>query len=490
MKKLFFAIVVACICQPALTQNEIEALRYSWTGLGGTARFVGMGGAFGAVGADFSTLSTNPAGIGMYRRNEFTFTPGVVNTITTANYEGERNTANQPVLNINNLGLVTSFEPDDANWPKTSFGVGYNHQSNFNQNVKIAGPNSSNSLATVFADQANGTSVDDLENEAFPYGASGAWYTFIIDPVENMENTYQPAFNPQADKVQSLDLERSGSMGEVVMSFGGNYRDKLYLGMTVGIPRIRFEETRTYRETIDDPESSLRSFRHKTEIETSGSGINLKIGGIYRVSRWLRIGVAAHTPSWLTLTDLYSTEFGASFEDEAGDPDDYLSPAGSFDYKLRTPPRYIGSAAFILGKKGIISADYEYVDYSQARLNPADEVIDDYNFSAENSAINDLYRGTHNVRVGAEWRILAPLKIRTGVSYQQAPFVQGSTESNSDMIAISGGIGYRGRRMHLNLSYTRQQVDRDYYLYDTDVTNPVINQRGQNQLLATIAWIL
>ena len=489
MKKFIIAFVVLCICQPLLAQNEVDALRYSWTGIGGTARYVGMGGAFGALGADFSTLSTNPAGIAMYRRSELTFTPGFVNTITSSTYETNRNSENEFVLNVNNLGLVATFEPEDVNWIKSSFGVGYNHQANFNQVISISGRNSRNSIANVYVEQANGTLYDDVTNQ-YPFASGGAWETFIIDPVENEESLYQPAFNPGADKNQILDIERSGSMGEVVLSFGGNFRDKLYMGMTVGIPRVRFEEERTYREIIDDPNSPLRSFEQTDELETSGSGVNVKAGLIYRVSPWLRVGAAAHTPTWLTLSDIYSTEFSAQFEDEGGDPDDYISPAGSFDYRLRTPARFIGSAAFLLGKRGLISADYEYVDYSQAKLSPYDERVNNYEFELENETIDNLYRSTHNVRVGIEWRVLPPLKIRGGVMYQQSPYVSGEGANNPDVIAVSGGIGYRGTKMHINLSYSRQQVTSNYYMYDSNLVSPIENNRGQNQLLATLGWFL
>jgi long-subunit fatty acid transport protein len=278
-------------------------------------------------------------------------------------------------------------------------------------------------------------------------------------------------------------------MGEAVLSFGGNFRDKLYMGITIGIPRIQFEESYTYREVIDDSNSPLRSFTQTDDLETSGSGVNIKAGFIYRASPWLRLGVAAHTSTWLSLTDVYSTKFSASFEDLEGDPADYEAE-GSFDYRLRTPPRYIGSAAFIIGKRGLISADYEYVDYSQAKLNPYDERIDDYEFNLENETIENLYRGTHNIRVGGELRILPPLKIRAGVMYQQSPFVQGTTGTNSDVIAVSGGIGYRGTKMHINISYTRQQTASDFYMYDSGLVDPVEIQRGQNQLLATLGWFL
>ena len=61
-------------------QTISDALRYSNLEVGGTARTVGVGGGIGALGADYSVLSTNPAGIAAFRTNEFVITPGVYNS--------------------------------------------------------------------------------------------------------------------------------------------------------------------------------------------------------------------------------------------------------------------------------------------------------------------------------------------------------------------------------------------------------------------------
>ena len=56
--------------QTTNAQNELDALRYSNTGTGGTARSYAMANAFGALGADLSAFHINPAGLGLYRKSE------------------------------------------------------------------------------------------------------------------------------------------------------------------------------------------------------------------------------------------------------------------------------------------------------------------------------------------------------------------------------------------------------------------------------------
>ena len=50
-------------------QETYDNAQLATKDLNGTARYVGMGGAMEALGADLSTIGTNPAGIGMFRRS-------------------------------------------------------------------------------------------------------------------------------------------------------------------------------------------------------------------------------------------------------------------------------------------------------------------------------------------------------------------------------------------------------------------------------------
>ena len=78
MKKIIIAFSCIFAFAYAEAQNEIQALRYSQYTLFGTARYQGMGGAMDALGGDFSAASVNPAGLGIYRKSEASFTPSFV----------------------------------------------------------------------------------------------------------------------------------------------------------------------------------------------------------------------------------------------------------------------------------------------------------------------------------------------------------------------------------------------------------------------------
>ena len=61
----------ALLMAPLYAQETYQDTKLVENELNGTARYVGMGGAMEALGADLSTISTNPAGLGLFRSNQY-----------------------------------------------------------------------------------------------------------------------------------------------------------------------------------------------------------------------------------------------------------------------------------------------------------------------------------------------------------------------------------------------------------------------------------
>src|ERR1700744_6457353 len=96
----------------ASAQSLNEAYGLSNLTVEGTARSMGFGNTLGSVGGDFSSLSVNPAGIGVYRSSEFTLTPGLTINSSNSQYTTGPNTdMNTTHFNINNFGLVFTHAP-------------------------------------------------------------------------------------------------------------------------------------------------------------------------------------------------------------------------------------------------------------------------------------------------------------------------------------------------------------------------------------------
>ena len=122
--QLFFAAIAISITINA--QNEIDALRYSTQDLLGTARYSSMGGAFGSLGGEFSALSSNPAGIGMYQFSEFTFTPTLNLNSSKSYYNDSHIKSYKQELSVSNLGFVFSMCKTNSDWKRINIGIGWN----------------------------------------------------------------------------------------------------------------------------------------------------------------------------------------------------------------------------------------------------------------------------------------------------------------------------------------------------------------------------
>ena len=94
---------------------------------------------------------------------------------------------------------------------------------------------------------------------------------------------------------------------------------------------------------------SIHDFNLYDHLNDYGVGINIKFGLIYRITDWLRIGAAIHSPTFYHVNRSYQRD-SIRFIQWQYVPCDIISPISNFTYNLQTPAHYIGSAAFIIGK--------------------------------------------------------------------------------------------------------------------------------------------
>lgn len=483
--------IVGIIPFIASAQDQSDALRYSQIILGGTARFMAMGGAYAAVGGDASALTYNPAGIAVFNKSQLTFTPGFTIQSANATYNGVSNTSEKPVLTIENAAWIASWKNTHSGglWKSIDFGVAYNRTNNFNSDINIQGQSSTSLLDQMVID-ANGYYPSNLDPfstlQAYNAGsliypnADSSTYSNIVDPYLKTGNMVQ----------QEKSIHRSGSMGETDISFGGNFNNKLYIGASMGITDIRYTEDDNYRESplYTDTVYGLQYFNYKNSFTTTGGGINLKFGLIYRITNWLRIGAAVHTPTWFTLTDNYSSYITADYNATSYYPNgglysgtsNFSDMTGNYQYTLITPMRAMGGLAFVIKHLAIISADYEYVDYSTASLSSSDAGA----FSAADAAIKKYYVPASNIRVGAEW-VLYPFSLRAGYTYYGDPY--NSASGNSSVRTVyTGGLGVRLGRCFLDLAYVYTQYNENYYLYDPGIVNATQIKNGMSDVVFTM----
>jgi len=472
MKKLVYTISILLITCSAFAQDLTDALRYSNYKISGTARSAAMGNAFGALGADFSSLSINPAGIAVYRSGEFTFTPSFGKTSVEGTYLGNKATDSKYNLGVDNIGYVTTIPTgsnSESGMVSFSFGLGFNKLGSFTMNALAEGANSNNSILSYFSENMNNDYDNIIGNEGAsldPYYEKLAWDTYLINHDDNANEYFNDIKDNGYGQSQRKSTDRRGYINEYLISFGANFNHKFYLGGTVGIHDVYFKENANLYEW--DAKNNIPYFEDlnfNTYLRTTGSGFNVKIGAIYKPTENLRLGLAVHTPTFYKFHDEYNSSMSAStFEN--GNP---ISPdqAGVYDYEIETPMKAIISGAYVIGKSGLISIDYEIVDYSNAKLKNGS---DGYNYVDQNQTIQNAYKTVGNLHIGGEYRVSKSLSLRAG--YENYPSVYQSSYLNTSNInsdtsysTVSGGLGFRQGNVFFDAAIKHSISDENLKLY-------------------------
>ncbi len=459
MHKFLLTLLSVSLFYYSNAQTEIDALRYSRNDIVGTARFSAMAGAYGALGADFTTLSYNPAGIGFYQFSELSFTPSFGNMIATSYFGGGRNEDEKYHSNFSNFGYVVSSPKSGNEWKRLNLAFGYNRTANYKKRIFISGENTNTSMIDNFVANAQGNTIGNLNS----FTELLAWNTYLFDPLDTIDNgNYISKLNSSLSKKQEKVINSSGSAGEYVFSVGTSYEDRIYMGATIGMPSIDYYEKTTYTESeFSDTAAHLQSFDYSEELTTTGRGFNLKLGMIARLNDWVRLGGAFHSSTYYDMEDEYSTAITAVWNDTLGtmyDP----SPFGYFNYELKTPWKAIGSVAINIKKKGLITVDIEIIDYASAKFNS-----DNYKFSNENAVINSLYTKATNIRLGGEMKY-KPFRIRAGYALYGSPY---KDNTELDRKSYTFGLGVDKGHFIVDFAYVFSEGSDEHFMYSSDLVD-------------------
>jgi long-subunit fatty acid transport protein len=500
MKKLILTLIAtAGLTAYSFGQYVDQALIFSQQNFGSTARSKAMGNAFGAIGGDFSSLSINPAGIGIYLKSEVSTTLNVVgmnNSETT--YRGQITDDRSNDFSFRNFGYVLATPVKgggSSGLVSFNIGIGFNRLNNFNQTISVSKNSSPYSRMDAFAQNTKNVSRNDLltdtnydpyYNSNVPWESEMAWQNYLIDPVPNStDNSYQSILLQNELVNQNLTINKTGFLNEYVASIGANFNHQFYIGATFGMQDLYYNVSQTYSE-----DGEFGRFDYINSSRTRGYGYNLKFGIIYRPAPSLRLGAAIHTPTFFDLKEDYSSTMSSNLTNvstEANGTHTALTPLGDYRYNLDTPLRAIGSAALQFGKKGLLSFDYEYVDYSKMNLRNGGN---GYGFSNENTDITTIYRPVTNLRFGGEFKPTQALSFRAGYELFGNPyhsFINNVSQPNKDFncSSLNAGIGFRVDNVSLDLSYSLTNRT-DYNYIDNIDSEPVKNHMSNNEIVLTL----
>nr|WP_195460006.1 outer membrane protein transport protein [Alistipes sp. D31t1_170403_E11] len=484
----------------------------------GTARAMAMAGAFTSLGADLSSMSINPAGLGMYRHNDISVTP-MMSFARSKTNAPEYGNNSRDRFSMANIGVVINAYEGSRSLVSLNIGFGYNRIADLNYDYAFQRQNQAATIGDAYARQLYWGGIS--KNSFYNGGGSGNWNWnniapeywnaalayrgFLIDQVDpNKPDSWQPTWvTPNADVDHYTMLRSKGSIGEYVLSVGANINNKIYIGASLGIQSVYQRKYIDYVEEYfySDPSQAIPDFGNSgldyqllrwklnQSVIVDGTGVNFKAGVVYRPTANLRLGVAIHTPTYYSLDRKFqSAAAGLAYANNDTDPnvkpDDegYISTAGDPNmtspllvddgpnsWSFVSPTRLMFGASYTFGERGVISVDYERDWYNGIRIKDNPSGLDSQSWY--NDTFRDVFKGSNILRVGAEFKPLPVLALRAGFGYSGSMLKDDKTVLASPAIKqttyYGAGIGFvlaRGVLLDVAYQYMSSKTT-DYYLF-------------------------
>lgn len=510
-KRLLFAIAAATPLM-VFAQTAVDAYQLSRYDLRGTARFMSMGGAFGALGGDLSTMNQNPGGIGVYRKSEIGFTLDIDIQSAQTNSTIASMKENQTKALVTNFGYVGSSYTGSDLMPVFNWGFSYGRVASFNRryrgSVDMNGSLSNYIAGYTTADGYTGdqlVSNDDNYWDRYhaPWLSILAYNSYMINPVGGT-NSYNGLWGNGTYGVSDFFVEESGFVDEYEINLGGNFANTVYWGIGFGITDIDYKQSVYYEEYLNNAKIPVYDnngdvvsgqptetpgdvgFGLDSRKHITGTGFNFKAGLIVKPINEFRLGFAIHTPTYYNLTQSIDGVVDYGYGYETGDlkPGYTGSPVDTYDWKLRTPWRMIASAAAVIGSSAIVSVDYEYRPYQ----NMSTKFDNGDNYEDGNSDIKNYYKAANILRLGAEYRVTRNFSIRAGYAFESSPTGQevkedrtmvytsnpydtGTTPSytlDNTTQYITCGIGYHYKSFYADAAYVHKARKSEFHPYTGD----------------------
>ena len=479
MKRILTVTLVILCSVKLFSQGSDDACLFSQIYYQGTAKAMGMGNAVGAVGGDMTAVNINPAGMGIYRSNEFTSTLNLLDNFTHSTYYGTSNSTNKIRLSIPNLGYVSTKQRSNYKPLRyTQFGVGLTRLNDYNMHTYAKGINPTSSKIDEYLGRIDGYSQYELQ-DAFPFDIYPAWSTYLIDLYHDNLGDYYSSPVPQGNIWQGQENTFKGRSEEWTFAGSANFNNKLYLGASANLRHIKREGTREFQESrVEGTDTEFNQWSFKEDLVSNAWGGNLKVGFLYHANPWLRIGVAFHSPSINNFDESWQTETESQINWITRK---YISTNSNYEYTFISPLKWVGSMAFIIGQQGLISIDVEYTNYGTASFK-----ADDYDYSAVNESIKSTYGKTLNFRLGSEWD-LGDSYLRLGTAYYGSPF--GLGETGGSVKKASCGISVPVSEVTtFDFAYELTYGKTFLYLYDAGDLGiePVTQKQFKNNIAATL----
>lgn len=397
---------------------------YSGNNFGGTTKYNSMAGSMGALGGDLSSISSNPAGVGVFITGDLSATLSVQNNKNNSTLFGKSFESSYSKTNLGQIGAVVSFNTDNSSpWKFVNLAFNYSSK-NIDDYVRTPEANAIKE-AISYTNSSNATVNDNLLYNGHAY-------------------------------------ERTGTMSNMTIAVGGNYEYKLYLGGSVNIKNIDLQQSDFFQLKLQNLGETAYYDKQYTPYSEVGNGISASFGVIGKVSNNFRLGAALETPTIWTIQRAY-TEYGLNNSNA------WVSDVFNEDRKLTTPMKATLSAAFVANKNFALNIDYaigltkpKYKEYGDAERQL-------------NSFFSSNYENASELKIGGEYR-LNGFRLRAGYATEKNPFkaetliafnstgTSGNFNLTSPYIGkretLAAGLGYDFKSFYVDAGY--QNVTATY----------------------------
>lgn len=512
MKKIFFsACLLSLFMAHAHAQETYENTKLIDNDLNGTARYVGMGGAMEALGADISVINSNPAGIGLFRRSSGSVSFGLVSQDGASSFKY----GNKTNASFDQAGFVYSLR--DGRRTFINFGFNYHKSKNFDYILNAAsGLNG--------ASQHKLSYMKALANENNLDKTSSGWrgkfsYTSQLDNLyyNTLMMTSSDGFFYNDASRYEFGRAETGYIGEYDFNTSVNVNDRVYLGITIGIHDVHYTGHSLYNEALVNLNNQTAGdITVNDERRITGTGYNASFGIIFRPvdASPFRIGLSVTTPTWYDLkTSNYTYLINNTKADGGGKlQGDYpnYTTGESYEFKLFTPWKFGVSLGHTVGNYLALGASYEYADYSRldTRVNDGYDVDywgDVYEHSSSDEPMNrhtrETLKAVSTLKIGAEAKVMPNLAVRAGYNYVSPMFKkEGYKDGNIDSYGsnyssatdytnweatnrYTVGVGYTLGKMSFDLAYQYAQTNGKFHPFADsylDYTYPGQDSNGND----------
>jgi hypothetical protein len=418
MKRSFVAAALVLVSSSVFSQDIYQIAELSTADLNGTSRYVGMGGAMGALGGDLSTMSSSPAATGLYRRSDVAVTASLASQPGGYEFDGKHNKH----VSFDQLGFVYCFPVMDKQLKFINFGINYHKQRDFNQLVASSADDLSGtgyaSQTWQLADLCNfwggsnvGTPLTDMAYQSYLLGDASSNYS------------------PYSAKSHYYNKARWGSNQAYDFNLSFNVSDRWYFGITASVYNVVQKSSMAYTEDLLYKETSGEYtndgfYTLTNNSSLKGTGYDAKFGMIVRPfsNSNFKIGLTLTTPIYYELT--YRNTATLSSYDTRWNLDENISVRDQiarmdYDYKVRTPWKVGVSVGNTFFGKLAVGAEYEFADYSSSSVSYGDD-FDGWNDAKDrelNRQADKFLKGTHTLKVGAELTPVRNFYVRAGYNY-------------------------------------------------------------------------